>query len=107
MTLRKHNYTEVDLFSSTGRYGAWNMRSLAILAVGSIVGWGFVTNTFASWLGWQGYFIGAIGGKQGPWAYSNVGVIFALAIGYFGHFIFGRKRIRQQESSESFADLPL
>ena len=98
VTLRKQDYTESDLFTPTGRYGAWNHRSLVILALGTVVGWGFVTNTFASWLGWQGYFIGAIGGKQGPWAYSNVGVIFALVIGYFGHLIFGRKRIRQQES---------
>jgi purine-cytosine permease-like protein len=98
VTLRKRNYSEQDLFTSTGRYGSWNRQSLLILAIGSIVGWGFVTNTFASWLGWQGYFIGSIGGKQGPWAYSNVGVIFALAIGFFGHLLFGRRGIRQQES---------
>jgi purine-cytosine permease-like protein len=45
VTLRKTNYSEVDLFTTTGRYGSWNRRSLIILAVGSIVGWGFVTNT--------------------------------------------------------------
>lgn len=98
VTLRKRDYSEAELFTSNGRYGAWNHRSLLILATGSLVGWGFVTNTFASWLGWQGYFLGAIGGKEGPWAYSNVGVIFALIIGYFGHVLFGRNRIRHQES---------
>jgi purine-cytosine permease-like protein len=98
VTLRKRDYTEADLFTASGRYGAWNGRSLLILAIGSLVGWGFVTNTFASWLGWQGYFLGAIGGKEGPWAYSNVGVIFALVIGFFGHVAFGRNSIKRQES---------
>jgi len=98
VTLRRRDYTEADLFTASGRYGAWNGRSLLILAIGSLVGWGFVTNTFASWLGWQGYFLGAIGGKEGPWAYSNVGVIFALVIGFFGHVAFGRNSIKSQES---------
>ena len=95
--LRKNPYSEIDLFDPQGRYGAWNRNSLALIAVGSIVGWGFVTNSFASWLAWQGYFLSAIGGKDGPWAYANVGVIFALVIGFFGHILFSRKRIKEQE----------
>ena len=95
--LRKNPYSEIDLFDSRGRYGAWNRNSLGLIAVGSIVGWGFVTNTFAPWLAWQGYFLGAIGGKDGPWAYANVGVIFALAIGFFGHVLLSRKKIYEQE----------
>jgi NCS1 family nucleobase:cation symporter-1 len=95
--LRKSPYSEVDLFNERGRYGAWNRKSLSLMAAGSIVGWGFVTNSFASWLDWQGYFMGAIGGKEGPWAYANVGVIFALAIGFFGHIALSRKSIALQE----------
>lgn len=95
--LRKNPYSEIDLFDPRGRYGAWNKNSLTLIAVGSLVGWGFVTNTFAPWLAWQGYFLGAIGGKEGPWAYANVGVIFALVIGFFGHILFSRKRIKEQE----------
>jgi hypothetical protein len=67
------------------------------MAIGSILGWGFVTNTFASWLSWQGYFLGLIGGKEGSWAYANVGVLLALAIGAVGHLLFGRNAIRNQE----------
>ncbi len=74
--MRKRDYAEGELFTPNGRYGSWNFTSILIMLVGSIVGWGFVTNTFASWLNWQGYFLGAIGGKSGPWAYANVGVIF-------------------------------
>ncbi len=96
--MRKRDFKEEDLFNPKGIYGAWNLRSLSLVAVGAIVGWGFVTNTFAGWLSWQGYFMELIGGKDGPWAYSNVGVIFALAIGFFGHILLSRKNIARQES---------
>ena len=96
--MRKKPYVESDLFDPQGRYGAWNKQSLGLIFVGSIIGWGFVTNSFASWLSWQGYFLGAIGGKEGAWAYANVGVIFALAIGFFGHVLLSRKTIAVQES---------
>ena len=96
--MRKRDFKEEDLFNPKGIYGAWNLRSLSLVAVGAIIGWGFVTNTFASWLSWQGYFMGLIGGKDGAWAYSNVGVIFALAIGFFGHILLSRKVIARQEN---------
>jgi purine-cytosine permease-like protein len=97
VAMRKRDYAEDELFIESGRYGRVNIRAIAIVVIGSIVGWGFVTNTFAGWLGWQGYFMSAIGGKEGQWAYANVGVIFALAIGFFGHLLTGQKRIKAQE----------
>ena len=95
--MRKRDYVEADLFDSKGIYGAWNVRSLSLVLFAAVVGWGFVTNTFASWLSWQGYFLGLIGGKNGPWAYSNIGVIIALVIGFTGHILLSRKRIAAQE----------
>jgi purine-cytosine permease-like protein len=95
--MRKRDYVEADLFDSRGIYGAWNVRSLSLVLFAAVVGWGFVTNTFASWLSWQGYFLGLIGGKNGPWAYSNIGVIIALVIGFTGHILLSRKRIAAQE----------
>jgi purine-cytosine permease-like protein len=97
--LRKRAYSEDDLYKESGKYGSWNRRSLSIMAVGTFIGWGFVTNTFASWLSWQGYLLFIIGGKEGPWAYANVGVIFALLVGFLGHLLLARNRVKSQERS--------
>jgi nucleobase:cation symporter-1, NCS1 family len=97
--LRKKSYNEKDLFSAEGIYGSVNWSSIACVGVATVVGWGFVTNSFASWLSWQGYFLGFIGGKDGAWAYSNVGVIFALAIGCVGHILLSSRKIRAQEKT--------
>jgi len=95
--LRKQPYQEQDLFNPKGIYGSVNKNSIFLMLLGTIVGWGFVTNTFASWLTWQGYFMEVIGGKDGAWAYANLGVIFALMIGFFGHLVFASKKIKEQE----------
>ena len=87
-------YNEQSLFDSDGEYGKWNFKSIGLLIFGTMIGWGFVTNTFASWLSWQGYFLNLIGGKNGNWAGTNVGVIFALLIGFCGHLLLTRKKPR-------------
>ena len=95
--LLRKSYHEADLYKVNGRYGSWNMGSISVMAIGTFVGWGFVTNSFASWLSWQGYFLRIIGGKDGAWAYANLGVFFALLIGFVGHFLLARKKIARQE----------
>jgi purine-cytosine permease-like protein len=97
--LLRKKYDQEALYKVNGRYGAWNFTSLSVLVIAAIVGWGFVTNSFASWLSWQGYFLSPLGGKEGEWAYANLGVLFALFIGFVGYFITARKRIRNQEIS--------
>jgi NCS1 family nucleobase:cation symporter-1 len=97
--LMRKSYHEEDLYKSNGRYGSWNMGSIAVMALGTFVGWGFVTNTFASWLSWQGYFLGVIGGKDGAWAYANLGVFFALIIGFVGYYFVARSTIAKQENA--------
>ena len=99
--MRKKAYIEKDLYDTQGMYGSINKGSIALMLIGTLVGWGFVTNTFASWLSWQGYFLGAIGGKDGAWAFANVGVIFALMIGFVGHIMLSYRKIRAQENALS------
>ena len=95
--LLRKGYDEDDMYRLDGRYGSWNKKSISIMAVGTFVGWGFVTNTFAGWLSWQGYLLPLIGGKEGPWAYSNVGVVIALFIGFTGHILLSGRNIRAQD----------
>jgi purine-cytosine permease-like protein len=80
-------YDEEALYRSEGKYGSVNKSSLTLMVIATIIGFGFVTNTFASWLGWQGYFMGLIGGKDGAWAGANTGVLFALMIGFVGRVV--------------------
>ena len=96
--MRKVDYAESELFEPSGRYGVYNLRSILLIIVGTVIGWGFVTNPLASWLSWQGYFMHFIGGKTGTWAGANVGVIFGLVIGFVGHILLSRTSIKKQEA---------
>ena len=97
--LRHRDYSEVDLFEPRGRYGDVQWDAVALVLVGTALGWGLVRNTFAGWLDWQGYLLGpfALGGRDGAWAFSNIGVLIALLVGFLGTLILSRRRIRGQE----------
>ena len=82
--LFRKNLDENDLYNPFGKYRGLKKNAVGIMAISTFVGYGFVTNTFASWLNWQGYFMDLIGGKDGQWAFANVGVVFALIIGFVG-----------------------
>ena len=96
--MRRKDYDSEALYDPSGRYGAWNVKALLILAVGTVLGWGLVVNTAASWLSWQGYFLALFGGKDGMWASANLGVIVALLVGFLGTLIFQRGDVAKQES---------
>jgi purine-cytosine permease-like protein len=93
----RKSYAETELFDSKGRYGAYNFKSIGLVLFGTIIGWGLVTNSLASWLSWQGYLLSPFGGKDGQWAYANLGVIAALLIGFIGHIILSKSDIKKQE----------
>ena len=99
LALRRRDYAEADLYGPDGRYGDVRPLPLALLVACTAIGWGLVTNTQASWLTWQGYLLSplGLGGKTGAWAYANLGVLVALAIGFAVTLAFGRGRIRSQE----------
>ena len=99
IALRKRDYAEAELFDPRGRYGSVQPVPLALLVLGTVLGWGLVTNTFASWLDWQGYLLGplGLGGKDGAWAYANLGVLLAFAIGLVGTLLLRRSAVRAQE----------
>jgi hypothetical protein len=73
---------------------------LLLLIVGTVLGWGLVTNTFADWLSWQGYLLGpfGLGGRDGAWAYANLGVLAAFLVGLLGTLALRRTAVRAQEA---------
>jgi nucleobase:cation symporter-1, NCS1 family len=97
--LRRRPYAGSELLDAHGRYGSVRVVALVLLVLGAVVGWGLVTNSFANWLGWQGYLLGPIGlgGREGSWAYANLGVLAALLIGFVGMILLGRRAVRAQE----------
>jgi purine-cytosine permease-like protein len=102
IVLRRKDYSEADLYDHRGRYGDVRWLSVGLVVVGTAIGWGMITNTFGvpDWLNWQGYLLGPVGlgGRSGPWAFANLGVLIALLIGFFGILLFGRGAIRRQEA---------
>jgi NCS1 family nucleobase:cation symporter-1 len=105
--LRRRGYAELDLFRKEGRYGDVRWLPIALVVVGTVLGWGLVTNTAAPWLAWQGYLLAPLGGVNGDWAYANLGVIVALLIGFGGYLLFARRTVRSQEALPAGADVTL
>jgi purine-cytosine permease-like protein len=101
IALRRGPYVDAELFSSSGRYGAVQWPAVILVLLGTVLGWGLVTNTFAGWLSWQGYLLEplGLGGKQGAWAYANLGVLAALVVGLLGWLLLGRAPVRRQEAA--------
>jgi NCS1 family nucleobase:cation symporter-1 len=101
VALRRGDYAEPELFDPRGRYGDVRALPLALVGVGSAIGWGLVTNSAAGWLDWQGYLLEplGLGGKNGAWAFAGLGVLAALLLGLLGTLIGSRSRVRAQEAS--------
>jgi len=97
---RRRDYAEADLYDPDGRYGDVNWLPVATMLVATGIGWGLVTNTFASWLTWQGYLLGplGLGGKEGAWAFANLGVLAALVISFLVQLFAGAPAVRRQEA---------
>jgi NCS1 family nucleobase:cation symporter-1 len=101
--LRRRDYAEAELYDPRGRYGDVRVLPLALLVIGTGLGWGLVTNSFAGWLDWQGYLLGpfGLGGKDGDWAFAGLGILLALVIGLVGTLLGSAGEVRRQELSPS------
>lgn len=94
MLLRQKDYDANDLQNTTGRYGSVRWLAVGLVVLGTAIGWGFVTNGTPGFI-WQGYLLGPL---ATDWAFANLGVLFALVIGFVGYLIFGRASVRTQEA---------
>jgi NCS1 family nucleobase:cation symporter-1 len=107
--MRRRDYDVASLFSARGIYGSFRLSAVLFMALGTWVGWGLVIDTtgVGKHLGWLGYFLDGVtvngdtyadlGGKDGDWAFANLGVPIALAIGFVGYLVFGFLGVRRQE----------
>jgi NCS1 family nucleobase:cation symporter-1 len=96
---RRRDYDDAELFDRHGRYGDIQWLPIATVVIATAIGWGLVTNGLANWLTWQGYLLEplGLGGKQGAWAFANLGVLFALVIGFLVQYFVARPQVRAQE----------
>ncbi len=108
LALRRRSYAEADLYDARGRYGAVPPVPLLLLAAGTVLGWGLVTNTLAGWLDWQGYLLGplGLGGREGDWAFANLGVLAAFLVGLLGTLALRRAAVRTQEAAPAVPGRP-
>lgn len=102
---RRRDYDETDLYRPAGRYRDVPPLPLTLVVVGTVIGWGLVTNTAASWLSWQGYLLGplGLGGKSGSWAFANLGVLVALVLAFVVTWLVNGATVRAQEALPSAA----
>ena len=105
IALRRRDYAEPELYVRTGRYGDIRLVPIALVVIGTALGWGLVTNTSASWLTWQGYLLGpfGLGGKAGQWAFANLGVLVTLALAFVATLALGRPAVRAEEAAPALA----
>jgi len=101
LAMRRRDYAEPELFDARGRYGSVALVPLLLLGIGTVLGWGLVTNLSAGWLDWQGYLLGpfGLGGRDGAWAFANLGVLAAFVIGLLGTLALRRPAVRAQEAA--------
>jgi purine-cytosine permease-like protein len=99
IALRRRDYDEEALFDPAGRYGDVRPFPIAVVVVCTLLGWGLVTNTYAGWLAWQGYLLGPLGGREGPWAFANLGVLVALVLAFVATLLGTRSAVRAQEEA--------
>ena len=95
ISLRKIAYHEVSLTRDYGFYKAANLTNLGAFALAVAVGLGFVSSTILG-LDWLGYLARLVGAEA--WADANIGFAIALGLSVLFPILFGRKRIRGQES---------
>ena len=50
---------------------------------------------------WQGYLLAplGLGGREGDWAFANLGVLVALVVGFAGTLLLRRGAVRAQEAA--------
>ena len=107
LLLRRRDYVDADLYTPAGRYGPYGWVAIGLMIVGTFLGWGLVTG-LTDEFDWLGYLLDpfGLGGKDGDWAFANLGVLVALAVGFIGYALLGRGRVRAQDEQPVMPEQP-
>ncbi len=73
-----------------------------LVVVGTFLGWGLVTNDLrrlARLAGLPARAVRAGIEVDGAWAFANLGVFVAFAVGFLGWLLLGRSIVARQESA--------
>ena len=72
-----------------------------LLVAWRLLGWGLVTTggELAEMAGLPAEPFGMGSKTDGAWAYANVGVFVAFAVGFVGWLVLGRSVVRRQEAA--------
>ena len=97
VVLRRRPYAEAELLDARGRYGSVRWSAVLLVVVGTAIGWGLVVSSTPGFT-WQGYLLGPLGGREGAWAFANLGVLLALVLGFAGTLLLSRGAVRRQEA---------
>ena len=104
--LRRRPYASSELLDPRGRYGSVRPASLVLMAArgrGRLGPGHQLLRGLARLAGIPARPVG-LGGREGSWAYANLGVLAALVIGFVGALLLGRRTVRAQEDNHSDAD---
>jgi len=95
ISIRKIAYHEVSLTRDYGFYKSVNAVNLIAFVIAVALGLGFVSSTLSGFE-WLGYLANLASATS--WSDANVGVLISLGFSVLFPLMFGRKRIRAQES---------
>jgi NCS1 family nucleobase:cation symporter-1 len=104
LALRRRDYDQAALYDPRGRYGSVGWVAVGSMVLGTALGWGLVTG-YSDAFSWEGYLFGpfGLGGKGGSWAYTGLGVLVALAVGFVVPSILSRGTVAAQEAEPAHA----
>lgn len=106
--MRRKGYDEHALFTGAGLYKHVRVWPLIIMTVTSAIGFGLVTNSAVSWLNWQGYLLHplGLGGREGVWAYANIGVGVAFVLAAVLYVLICRRSVVGQDTVVASQPVP-
>ena len=102
LLLRHQPYADAELYDPRGRYGSVHWPAVLLVVVGTVPGLGpghQRPGRLADLAGLPARAVRPRRQGDGAWAYANLGVFVAFAVGFLGWLLLGRSTVRRQEQA--------